>query len=422
MSTMGFMEKLLDGANVEWKALGEVAEYSSTRVDAAELDATSFVGVDNLVADKGGRVDASYLPNTTRLTAYEPGDILIGNIRPYLKKVWMATNSGGCSGDVLAVRILSKSKPHIDPGFLYYLLSADEFFSYDMQHAKGAKMPRGNKAAILSYQIPVPCPENPETSLGIQSEIVRILDAFSELTSELTGELTGELTSRKKQYNYYRNKLLSFEEGNAEWKPLGELGEFIRGKRFTKADYVEEGVGAIHYGDIYTRYGVSTTRALSQVRRDMADSLRYAEPGDVVITDVGETVEDVGKAVAWLGDEKVAIHDHCYAFRHSMNPKYASYCMQTAPFIAAKAKHIARTKVKTLLINGFSKVAIPVPYPNDRERSLAEQARIVAILDKFDTQTQSITEGLPREIELRQKQYEYYRDLLLSFPGPKEAA
>lgn len=154
----------------------------------------------------------------------------------------------------------------------------------------------------------------------------------------------------------------------------------------------------------------------------MADSLRYAEPGDVVITDVGETVEDVGKAVAWLGNEKVAIHDHCYAFRHSMNPKYVSYCMQTAPFIAAKAKHIARTKVKTLLINGFSKVTIPVPYPNDRERSLAEQARVVAILDKFDTQTNSITEGLPREIELRQKQYEYYRDLLLSFPKPDAAA
>lgn len=79
MSNLSFMEKLLDGVTVEWKALGDVAEYSPTRVDAAELDATSFVGVDNLVADKGGRVDASYLPNTARLTAYEPGDILIGN-------------------------------------------------------------------------------------------------------------------------------------------------------------------------------------------------------------------------------------------------------------------------------------------------------------------------------------------------------
>ena len=140
----------------------------------------------------------------------------------------------------------------------------------------------------------------------------------------------------------------------------------------------------------------------------------------MVITDVGETVEDVGKAVAWLGDEKVAIHDHCYAFRHAMNPKFVSYCMQTSSFIAEKAKYIARTKVNTLLINGFAKIAIPVPFPDDTEKSLAEQAKIVAILDKFDALTNSITEGLPREIQLRQKQYEYYRDLLLSFPKPPD--
>ena len=148
MSGMNFLERLLDGAEVEWKALGEVAEYSPTRIDAAEIDATSFVGVDNLTANKGGRVDASYLPNTARLTAYEPGDILLGNIRPYLKKVWKATNSGGCSGDVLAVRILDKCKQFVSAEFLYYLLSSDEFFSYNMQHAKGAKMPRGNKGTV----------------------------------------------------------------------------------------------------------------------------------------------------------------------------------------------------------------------------------------------------------------------------------
>lgn len=230
-------------------------------------------------------------------------------------------------------------------------------------------------------------------------------------------ELTAELTARKKQYNYYRDQLLRFEEVEVEWKMLGEVGEFIRGKRFTKADYVESnGINVIHYGEIYTQFGTSTTHALSQVRAELAETLRYVEPGDVVFTDVGETVEDVGKAVAWLGSEKVAIHDHCFALRHSMNPKFVSYCMQTADFIAAKAKYIARTKIKTLLVKGFSKVKIPIPYPNDPEKSLAEQKRIVAILDKFDTITHSISEGLPREIELRQKQYEYYRYLLLNFP------
>lgn len=196
---------------------------------------------------------------------------------------------------------------------------------------------------------------------------------------------------------------------------LNEIGKFIRGRRFTKADYVESGINAIHYGEIYTQYGVWTDKVISQVRSDMESSLRYAQPGDVVITDVGETVEDVGKTVAWMGDDKVAIHDHCYAFRHEMNPKFVSYYMQTTSFIAEKAKYVARTKVKTLLVDGFSKIRIPVP---PRE----EQDRIVAILDKFDTLTNSLSEGLPREIELRRKQYTHYRDKLLNFVALEEAA
>jgi type I restriction enzyme S subunit len=421
MSSADFLDKLLDGARVQWKALGDVAEYSPTRIDASELDAATFVGVDNLIADKGGRVDASYLPNTERLTAYEAGDILLGNIRPYLKKVWRATNSGGCSGDVLAVRILEKCKAFVDPNFLYYLLSSNEFFSYSMQYAKGSKMPRGDKAAILNYQIPIPCPDHPSRSLEIQAEVVRILDAFAELTVDLTADLTAELTARKKQYSHYRDQLLSFEGSDVEWKALSEIGKFIRGKRFTKADYVEDGISVIHYGEIYTRYGVFTDQVFSQVRRDLADSLRYAEPGDVVVAGVGETVEDVGKAVAWVGRDKVAIHDDSYAFRHPMNPKFVSYVMQTSAFIDEKAKHVSRGKVNRLLINGIEKVKIPVPYPGDTTKSLAEQARIVAILDKFDALTNSIAEGLPREIELRQKQYDYYHDLLLSFSKPEEA-
>ena len=193
---------------------------------------------------------------------------------------------------------------------------------------------------------------------------------------------------------------------------MNEVGRFIRGRRFTKADYVEEGVGCIHYGEIYTHYGISANEVISQVRSEMKSNLRFAKPGDVVITDVGETVEDVGKAVAWLGDEDVAIHDHCYAFRHSMNPKFVSYCMQTTSFIAEKAKYVARTKVNTLLIDGFSKIRIPVP-------PLDEQERIVSILDKFDALVNDLSTGLPAEITARRKQYEHYRDRLLTF---REAA
>jgi type I restriction enzyme S subunit len=295
----------------------------------------------------------------------------------------------------------------IRPKFLYYFLTTAGLG--EMNQAGG--VPSQTQSVLSELQIPVP-------PLELQRRIVRVLDTFTDITAELTAELT----ARKKQYNHYRDELLRFEGAEVEWKPLCEIGEFIRGKRFTKADFVDDGIDAIHYGEIYTRYGAWTDHAVSKVRSDMEGSLRYAKPNDVVIAGVGETVEDVGKAVAWIGAGSVAIHDDSYAFRHSMNPKYISYAMQTAAYISEKAKHVSRGKINRLLIDGVAKVRIPIPYPSDVEKSLAEQARIVAILDKFNALTNSITEGLPKEIELRQKQYEHYRDLLLSFPKPRELA
>jgi type I restriction enzyme S subunit len=419
MSGKDFLQKLLDGERVEWKALGEVAEVRSgwgfpNSEQGKRMGEYPFFKVSdmNIVGNETVMRRANnYIDNeTAKRLGVKPapaGTVIFPKIGAAV-----ATNKKRL---LLADSVYDNNVMGIIPGhsinsrFLFYWMQTVNLS--ELANDSGA-VPSIRKSEMETIKIPIPCPDKPEKSLAIQAEIVRILDTFTKLTTELTAELT----ARKKQYNYYRDRLLRFEDGEVEWKTLGEIGEFIRGKRFTKADYVENGISAIHYGDIYTRYGVFTAHAHSQVRDDMVESLRYAEPGDVVITDVGETVEDVGKAVAWLGDEKVAIHDHCYAFRHKMNPKFVSYCMQTASFIAEKTKYVARTKVNTLLISGFSKMAIPIPYADDPEKSLAEQARIVAILDKFDALTNSLTEGLPREIELRQKQYAYYRDLLFSFP------
>lgn len=386
---------------VEFKQLGHVARYSDTRVDASELDETTFVGVDNLLPNTAGKTEASYLPNTVRITAYEVDDILLGNIRPYLKKVWLANYSGGCSGDVLAVRITEEHRTDLLPQFIYRLLSSDDFFAYNMQHAKGAKMPRGSKEAILKYRIPVP-------PLEVQHEIVKVLDTFTELEAELRAELEAELEARRLQYQYYRGALLVFGDQDVRWATMAEVGEFFRGRRFTKNDFDAEGVACIHYGDIYTQYGTAATETVSRVRSDMVSTLRFAKPGDLVIAGVGETVEDVGKAVAWLGDGEVAIHDDCFVFRHSLNPKFVSYYFQTAAFHAEKNKFVARAKVKRLSAENLGKLTIPVP-------PLGEQVRIVAILDKFDALVNDLSSGLPAEIKARRQQYEHYRNRLLSF-------
>jgi type I restriction enzyme S subunit len=382
---------------VEFKELGAIVKIASSRMSSADLDETTYVGVDNLLPNFGGRRDSGYGANSSGAIKFVVGDILIGNIRPYLKKVWLADRDGGASPDVLIVTLLPGSARFVTSKFLYYVIASDAFIDYSMQHAKGAKMPRGDKSAIMKYRVPVP-------PRAIQDAIVEILDKFSLLRADLEAELE----FRSRQFAHYRDSLLAFEGEKVEWSPLSELGQFIRGKRFTKADYEPDGIGCIHYGEIYTHFGTSATEVVSHLRPEIGDGLRYAEPGDVVIVDVGETVEDVGKAVAWIGNTAVAIHDHSYAFRHELNSSYVSYVMQTGWFMREKLKYIARTKVNTLLIEGFSKIEIPIP---GRE----EQDRIVEILDKFDTLVNDLSVGLPAEIAARRQQYEYYRDMLLTF-------
>ena len=192
-----FREQLLtfdESDSVEYVELGDVAEYSSLRVDSADLNADTFVGVDNLLKDRGGKTLSEHGPNTKRSTKYQVGDVLIGNIRPYLRKIWHAINEGGCSGDVLAIH---PSK--VDSRFLYWTLFGDEFWLYNSNFSRGGKMPRGDKAAILAYQFPLP-------SLAVQQNIADKLDTMQALIDNLKQER--EL--RKSQFEYYREKLLSF--------------------------------------------------------------------------------------------------------------------------------------------------------------------------------------------------------------------
>ncbi len=158
-----------------------------------------------MLPHKSGKKDSEHIPTTGNLTKYTVGDILIGNIRPYLKKIWLADNEGGTNGDVLDIRIRNANL--IKPEYLYYILSSDEFFNYDMQYAKGAKMPRGNKDAVMNYVIPIP-------PLEEQERIVSILDRFDKLCNDISEGIPAEIEARQKQYEYYRDKLLNFKNIN----------------------------------------------------------------------------------------------------------------------------------------------------------------------------------------------------------------
>ena len=177
---------------------------------------------------------------------------------------------------------------------------------------------------------------------------------------------------------------------------LGEIGEFIRGNGIQKRDFRDSGFGCIHYGQIYTYYGLFADHTKSFIDPNLAEKRKKAYKGDLVIATTSENEEDVCKACAWLGEEPIAISGDAYIFRHHQNPKYISYCFQSELFQSQKKKYITGTKV--LRVNGGAMAKIHVPVP-----PLPVQEEIVRILDSFSS------------LEARRKQYAYYRDELLTF-------
>lgn len=431
---MSNIKKLLEGVEVEWKPLAYseygVAELSRGRVMSKEYlinNAGEYPVYSSQTANNGeiGKIrtfdyDGEYVTWTT--DGANAGTVF------HRTKKFSITNVCGL------IRI--KNTKALNYKFLFYWLSIEaKKYVYS-----GMGNPKLMSNQIAKIPIPIP-------PLEIQQEIVRILDSFSMLTAELQAELQ----ARKSQYEYYRNQLLAYpmEEsdqsslrsnrsatsiqysdnstqplstlnphtgnsvlqprGKVEWKMLGEIGTFIRGNGLQKKDFMENGVPCIHYGQIYTHYGTFATKTKSFVSKETANKCKKAHKGDLIIASTSENVEDVGKTVAWLGDDDVAISNHTFIYSHNQNPKYLAYLFQTQAFLKYKKTKVVGVKVIDIPQKALESFCIPVP-------PLEEQERIVSILDKFDALTTSLTEGLPKEIELRQKQYEYYRDMLLSFP------
>jgi len=185
-----------------------------------------------------------------------------------------------------------------------------------------------------------------------------------------------------------------------ELKSLGEIATISRGGNFQKKDYCEVGVPCVHYGQIYTQYGLFAESTFSYIDSDVAKKQKMAEPNDIIMAVTSENIEDVCKCVAWLGDDKIAVSGHTAIIHHSQNPKYLTYFFHSSMFFQQKRKIAHGTKVIEVTPDKLKSINIPVlPLP--------VQTEIVRILENF-------TE-LTAELTARKKQYEYYRDELLNF-------
>lgn len=315
-----------------------------------------------------------------------------GFVNKYVGKYW-----GGNS--CYSVSIIRKNM--LNYLFVFYYLKSIQEKLINRQQKGG--IPAVSKKQILNIEIPVP-------PLPIQEEIVRILDHFTELAASLQAELQ----ARKEQYEYYRNKLLTFDniEGvgtqSVTWMKMSEIGTFIRGNGLQKKDFTETGFPCIHYGQIHTYYGTFASTTKSFTSYSLAERLRKASYGDLIIATTSEDVEGVCKACAWLGKGDVAISGDAYIYKHNQDPKYMSYLFQTKLFLEYKKKAATGTKVVRVSGESMEKFKLPIP-------PLSEQQRIVSILDKFETLVNDLSQGLPAEIAAVQEQYEYYRNKLLTF-------
>ncbi|HCQ7352621.1 TPA: restriction endonuclease subunit S [Escherichia coli] len=396
MSEMSYLEKLLDGVEVEWKTLGSIAELkrgtSITKKDVID-------GTIPVVA--GGRTPAYYHNTSNR----DGQTIVIAGSGAYAGFVsWWE--------EPIFVSDAFTVKPHniLLPRYCYHFLMNMQQQLHEFK--SGGGVPHVYPRDVSPILIPIPCPDNPEKSLAIQSEIVRILDKFTALTAELTAELN----MRKKQYNYYRDQLLRFKEGEVEWKTLGEIGDFTYGYAAKAMDSGD--ARFVRITDI-NKDGKLSKENPMYVELNEENEKYTLDKNDLLMARTGATF---GKTMIFEEDYPAVYAGFLIKLNLNktiINAKYYWHFAQSDFFWEQANKLVSGGGQPQFNANALKQVRVPIPYPSHPQKSLDEQGRIVDILDKFDAIAASITEGLPREIELRQKQYEYYRDLLLSFPKPE---
>jgi type I restriction enzyme, S subunit len=382
MSSVNFFDQMLDGVEVEWRALGAVTTIKTGQaVNKRMISANpGEYPVINSGRDPLGFIDEWNTENdpigiTTRgagvgSITWQEGKYFRGNL-----------NYSVTINDYKIISIR----------YLYHLLLEMQAEIQALCTFDG--IPALNAGNLKELLIPIPCPENPVKSLEIQEKITRILDTFTEHTAELTAELT----ARKKQYNYYRDHLLSFEEGAVEWTTLGDLASNLDSMRKPITSGLRD-PGDIPY------YGASGIVDYVQDYIFDCDLLLVSEDGANLLA------RNTPIAFSISGKSWVNNHAHVLKFETYAERRYVEYYLNNidlSPYISGAAQP---------KLNKKNLETIRIPNP-----SLEDKKRIVDILDKFDALTSSINNGLPHEIELRQKQYEHYRNLLMSFPKPEAA-
>ncbi len=371
---------------VEYKALGEVVTFNrGTAITQKDIQSGEIPVI------AGGQKPAYYGNKSNR----EGETIVIAGSGAYAGFVSFWDKPIFVSD---AFSVDTKQSDVLITRYLYHFLLNEQNNIYAKK--KGSGVPHIYGKDLANIKIPIP-------AIEVQYEIVRILDKLTEHTEELNNNLSKELILRKKQYEYYRDSLIL--EQNTEYKKIEEIAtEMYRGSGIKRNEVTKDGIPCVRYGEIYTTYNIWFDECVSHTHEEKIQSKKYFENGDILFAITGESVEDIAKSCAYVGNKKCLAGGDIVVMKHQQNPKYLAYALST--FEAQRQKSCGKIKSKVVHASVPSIKSISIPVP-----SLQEQERIVSILDKFDALCNDLSQGLPAEIELRKKQYEYYRDKLLQF-------
>ena len=258
--------------------LSDICEFVKGKVAVSNLTKTNYISTENMLPNRGGIVEATTLPSVDTTQTYTKCDILVSNIRPYFKKIWLATTSGGCSNDVLVFR----AKKDVNPFYLYYILSDDRFFNYATATSKGTKMPRGDKIAIMNYEIE----KHSRSEQDVIASILRPIDEKIALNREINNNL-------EKQLSILYRQLFENESRDVE---LGSVVETTSGgtpSRKNPEFYEPFGICWVKSKELLSTYIIDTEEHINEMAINKS-SAKLLPKHSVLIAMYGATVGAYG--------------------------------------------------------------------------------------------------------------------------------
>ena len=306
----------------------EISEFIKDRIPLDQLDVGSYISTVNLLPDFAGIKTATKLPPSGSFTQFIKNDVLISNIRPYLKKVWQAQMDGSASNDVIVIRAKNK----IIDNFLMCILKNDDFINYVMKDAKGVKMPRGDISSIKKYPLYYPSGKEQQKIADCLSSIDELITAHSQKHEVLKDHKEGLMqqlfpaegeTVPKLRFPEFR------DVGEWEERKLEEVASFSKGKGISKSDVTADGKQpCIRYGELYTHYN-ETIEHVNSYTNISANNLVLSKANDVIIPASGETQEDIATASCVM-KSGIALGGDLNIISSKMNGVFLSYYLNSA--------------------------------------------------------------------------------------------